>query len=316
MATPDLIRLDIVVDEEQYDTVAGLLVRNISYGWEEDSLPTGETRFRVHCDNAIVQENLLSALRAWLPGLDVEQTSIPRQDWTVAWREFFTPVRAGQFIVLPPWLFESTPLEGRKPIIIEPKSAFGTGHHNTTVLCLEAITELLASGRLKAGQRFFDVGTGSGILGIACCLNGLAGLGSDIDPVAVDNALENVVINKVADDFRIVPGSAEAGEGEQFDLVVANILAGPLRELAPAFPRWPRGPAGVRAAARTAARERGGWSCPARVRAWRPSLRRTSRPPEPTGARRAGRCASGGSSKARAPCATPDCNGFPIPKGW
>ena len=172
MATPDLIRLDIVVDEEQYDTVAGLLVRNISYGWEEDSLPTGETRFRVHCDNAIVQENLLSALRAWLPGLDVEQTSIPRQDWTVAWREFFTPVRAGQFIVLPPWLFESTPLEGRKPIIIEPKSAFGTGHHNTTVLCLEAITELLASGRLKAGQRFFDVGTGSGILGIACCPHG------------------------------------------------------------------------------------------------------------------------------------------------
>ena len=70
MSTPDLIRLDIVVDEEQYDTVAGLLVRNISYGWEEDSLPTGETRFRVHCDNAIVQENLLSALRAWLPGLD------------------------------------------------------------------------------------------------------------------------------------------------------------------------------------------------------------------------------------------------------
>ena len=175
MATPDLIRLDIVVDEEQYDTVAGLLVRNISYGWEEDSLPTGETRFRVHCDNAIVQENLLSALRAWLPGLDVEQTSIPRQDWTVAWREFFTPVRAGQFIVLPPWLLESTPPEGRKPIIIEPKSAFGTGHHNTTVLCLEAITELLASGRLKAGQRFFDVGTGSGILGIACCLNGLTG---------------------------------------------------------------------------------------------------------------------------------------------
>ena len=79
------------------------------------------------------------------------------------------------------------------------------------------------------------MGTGSGILGIACCLNGLTGLGSDIDPVAVDNALENVAINKVADGFRIVPGSAEAGEGERFDLVVANILAGPLRELAPAL---------------------------------------------------------------------------------
>ena len=48
MATPDLIRLDIVVDEEQYDTAAGLLVRNISYGWEEDNLPTGSPRIREH----------------------------------------------------------------------------------------------------------------------------------------------------------------------------------------------------------------------------------------------------------------------------
>lgn len=235
MSAPDLVRLDILADEEQYDTVTGLLVRIVSYGWEEDSLPTGETRFRVHCDNAIVRENLLSALRAWLPGLEVEESAVPRQDWTVAWREFFTPVRAGRFLVLPPWLVDSTPAEGRQAIVIEPKSAFGTGHHNTTVLCLEAITGLLDSGRLAAGQRFFDVGTGSGILGIACCLNGLSGLGSDIDPVAVDNALENVAINKVADAFRILPGSAEAGEGEAFDLVIANILAGPLRELAPAL---------------------------------------------------------------------------------
>ena len=93
----------------------------------------------------------------------------------------------------------------------------------------------MRSGRLPAGQRFCDVATRSATLAIARCLNALAGLGSDIDPVVVDNALENVVINKVADDFRIVPGSAEAGEGEQFDLVVANILAGPLRELAPAL---------------------------------------------------------------------------------
>lgn len=136
-------------------------------------------------------------------------------------------------MVLPPWLLDTTPLEGRKPIVIEPKSAFGTGHHNTTVLCLDAITQLTESGRLKPGMRFFDVGTGTGILGIACCFGGMTGLGSDIDPVAVDNALENVGINKVADAFRIVPGSAEAGAGERFDLVVANILAGPLRELAP-----------------------------------------------------------------------------------
>ena len=233
MAETDLVRLEIVVEDDEYDVVAGLLVRNISYGWEEESLPTGETLFRVHCDNAIVQERLVGALHAWVPGLRLEQTRVPRQDWTVAWREFFTPVKAGAFVVLPPWLLDTTPLEGRKPIVIEPKSAFGTGHHNTTVLCLDAITQLTESGRLKPGMRFFDVGTGTGILGIACCFGGMTGLGSDIDPVAVDNALENVGINKVADAFRIVPGSAEAGAGERFDLVVANILAGPLRELAP-----------------------------------------------------------------------------------
>ncbi len=117
-------------------------------------------------------------------GLDVEQTSIPRQDWTVAWREFFTPVRAGQFIVLPPWLFETTPLEGRKPIIIEPKSAFGTGHHNTDgAVASKRLPNSWPRAPSRPGSVFFDVGTGSGILGIACCLNGLAGLGSDIDPV-------------------------------------------------------------------------------------------------------------------------------------
>lgn len=232
-SSADLVRLDITVVETQVDTVTGVLVRLISYGWEEESLPTGETLFRVYCDNAIVLEGLTGALRAFAPEALLVQTTVARQDWTVAWRAFFTPVTAGAFLVLPPWLQESTPLEGHLPIIIEPKSAFGTGHHATTVLCLEAITKLHQEQRIKAGMTFFDVGTGSGILGIACSLLGLTGLGSDIDPVAVDNALENGVINKVDSRFIIAAGSAEAGEGRRFDLVLANILAGPLKELAP-----------------------------------------------------------------------------------
>lgn len=232
-SSADLVRLDITVEETQVDNVTGILVRTISYGWEEESLPTGETLFRIYCDNAIVLEQLTGTVRASVPEASLVQTSVPRQDWTVAWRAFFTPVTAGTFLVLPPWLQESTPLEGHLPIVIEPKSAFGTGHHNTTVLCLEAITKLHEAERIKAGMTFFDVGTGSGILGIACSLLGLSGLGSDIDPVAVDNALENVVINKVDNQFAISAGSAEAGEGQTFDLVLANILAGPLKELAP-----------------------------------------------------------------------------------
>ncbi len=229
----DLIRLEIVAEDARYDTIVGLLVRIVSYGWEEESLPAGETLFRVHCDNAAVYRQLVAAVQGRIPGVSLKQETVPAQDWAVAWREFFTPVNAGDFIVLPPWLLESTPLEGKKPIVIEPASAFGTGHHNTTVLCLDAISQLMASGRLRFGMRFFDVGTGTGILGIACCLGGMSGLGSDIDPVAVTNALENVRLNHVGSAFRIVQGSAGAGAGECFDAVVANILAEPLRELAP-----------------------------------------------------------------------------------
>lgn len=234
----DLVRLELFAEEGDVDNVTGILVRAVSYGWEEESLPTGETCFRVHCDNADIAERIDAELGARAPAVRVERSGVPRQDWTAAWREFFTPVPAGRFLVLPPWLADSTPLEGRIPIIIEPKSAFGTGHHNTTTLCLEAVGKLADPGAaarpLTPGMRFFDIGTGSGILGIACARLGLCGLGSDIDPVAVNNAQENAVINKVAETFAITPGSVEAGEGEQYDLVLANILAGPLKELAPA----------------------------------------------------------------------------------
>lgn len=235
----DLIRLDLFADEDHVDSVTGILVRNISYGWEEESLATGETCFRIHCDNAEIAERLDAELRARAPFVRVERATVPRQDWTAAWRDFFTPIKAGTFLVLPPWLVASTPAEGRKPIVIEPKSAFGTGHHNTTVLCLEAIAALADPGKttepLRQGMRFFDIGTGTGILGIACSLLGLSGVGSDIDPVAVENAGENTLINKVDQAFAVLPGSAEAAGEETFDVVLANILAGPLKELAPAI---------------------------------------------------------------------------------
>lgn len=235
-AQPDLIRMDIFVPEETLDAVTGILVRHIPYGWEEESLSTGETRFGVYCDNATVAERLDAELRSRTPEARVERLMVARQDWTAAWREFFTPVPAGPFLVLPPWLAEETPKEGRRPILIEPKSAFGTGHHNTTTLCLRAIGLLhdpdMTPRPLEAGMRFLDVGTGTGILGIACTLIGLSGIGSDIDPVAVDNALENSALNH-AEGFAVRTGSVEAGGQERFDLVLANILAGPLRDLAP-----------------------------------------------------------------------------------
>ena len=228
-----LIRYDITVQEEDAETLAGVLALSVPFGWEEQSLPTGETRARVHCGNREFMDSLAAEVRRMLPQAQLDESTVPEEDWNEAWREFFTPIACGQrFVVLPPWLRESTDMQGRIPIVIEPKSAFGTGHHATTALCLTVVSDLLDSGRIRPGMNFLDLGTGSGILALGCCLSGLTGTGTDIDPLAVENALENSVINKVQG-FEVLPGSVEAVAGRRFDVVLANILAQPLKDLAP-----------------------------------------------------------------------------------
>ncbi len=226
-----LSRLDIVVSEEDYPLAQALVAQHISFGWEEESLPSGETRIRVHCPQKTVLDDLAACLRGFLPQAELNCTEVAECDWVAAWKEFFTPVEAGDFLILPPWRAE----EGKDnafALFIEPKSAFGTGHHPTTTLCLEAISLLNRKGGLSAGKTFLDLGTGTGVLGIACAKLGMSGLGVDIDPVAVANAEENRVINNVQALFEVSAGSTDSVGKKKFDLVIANILAGPLKEMA------------------------------------------------------------------------------------
>lgn len=227
-------RLEIVVAESDYDCATGLLALEVPFGWEEQSLPTGETRFRVHCEQKDFLERLQQLLKQTVPAAESALSELEETDWLAAWRQFFTPVCCGNhFVVLPPWLADTQDFPGRTPILIEPKSAFGTGHHATTALCLRVVSDLLEAGRLQQGQHFLDLGTGSGVLGIGCCKFGLTGEGLDIDPLAVDNAVENRALNAIAPEhFTVAEGSIGAVTGKQFDLVLANILARPLTEMA------------------------------------------------------------------------------------
>ncbi len=228
-----LTRLEMNVKEEDVDMVIGLLFQMVSYGWEEESLPTGDTRFRIHSENTELIETICQNVRAKAPEVTMTTSTIANQEWTAAWREFFTPVPCGRFVVIPPWLEHESKLFAPKlPIIIEPRSAFGTGHHNTTVLCLEALSLFADEGLLLPTMNFLDVGTGSGVLGIGCALLGLNGLGVDIDPVAIDNACENAHINNVGQAFAVQAGSMELVQNMVFDVVVANILADPLKSMA------------------------------------------------------------------------------------
>jgi len=158
-----------------------------------------------------------------------EVAVVPDQDWGEAWKQGLEPLVIGRAFVRPSWIAAATP-PGMAEIVLDPGMAFGTGTHPTTSLCLAALSDLLAA---RPGARVLDVGTGSGLLAIAARKLGAGEVaGNDNDPIAVRVARENAALNGVELDLN------ERGVGEQrgpFDLVLANILANTLVELAPAL---------------------------------------------------------------------------------
>lgn len=229
-----LFRLEITAPESQYEYLTGWFSIEAPYGWEEESACTGETIFRFHAEKAEILDNLRAKTERMCPGLGYARGNVENADWRQAWREFFTPVEAGtRFVVLPPWL-ATRDYGQRLRIIIDPKSAFGTGHHASTVLCLRGLSQLLDEGLLHAGNDFLDLGCGSGVLGIGAAKNGLTGLCLDVDELAIDNTRENLALNGCRN-VEARQGSVEGVAGRHFDLVMANILARPLREMAVAI---------------------------------------------------------------------------------
>jgi len=158
------------------------------------------------------------------------------EDWANAWKAHYRVHRIGRRVtVRAPW-HEHTPDPDEVVVELDPGMAFGTGLHPSTRLCTLALEEELAA---RPGATVYDVGTGSGILAIAAIGLGAARVDAvDIEPVAVRATRENAARNNVADRVRVEQGSAGPGEpfaGQAYDLVLANIIARILIELAPAL---------------------------------------------------------------------------------
>lgn len=224
-------RLEIMADSEEADLLQGLFTLAVSAGWQEDARDNG-TLFTIHSDDKAFVEHVAREAAMLTPKATQDLSELDKTDWLQAWRQYFTPVPCGaRFVIMPPWLAHLEHSR-RKSIIVEPKSAFGTGHHASTRLCLSALSDLADQGRLNRKGWFLDLGCGTGVLGIGACKLGMDGTGLDIDPVAIANARENRELNG-ADRMELLKGNIDKVAQEKFDLIMANILAQPLIEMAP-----------------------------------------------------------------------------------
>ena len=208
-----------------------------------------QVRLYLEAECAVERLELLDRLLAELPKryphsefgeLTVTPENVPEEDWENSWKKNFQPLPVGQrLLVVPRWMSVED-REGRLPVILDLGLTFGTGAHDSTRMCMEALESLI-----RGGERVADLGSGSGILSISALrLGAESAVGIDVDPMAEDIARGNAALNGYSEPvFRACTGNviedreamerlAEGG----YDVVCANIVAGVLIALAPVVP--------------------------------------------------------------------------------
>lgn len=151
----------------------------------------------------------------------IEVNSLDQEDWENSWKQYFKPLHVTEKIVIKPQWEEYDKKPDELVIEIDPGMAFGTGSHETTSMCIQAL-----ENNIKDGDAVLDIGTGSGILSIASALLGAKrAIGVDLDPVAVEVARENVILNNVGDSVEIFTGDLVSAVEGKYEIVVANIIA-------------------------------------------------------------------------------------------
>jgi len=169
-------------------------------------------------------EEALDALRHKYPPygtLQIETGTTPDEDWAESWKKYYHPIRAGKHLIIKPSWETVDALPGDHIIELDPGMAFGSGYHDTTVLCLNLLEKYT-----KPDMQVIDVGTGSGILAIGAALCGAKEvLAIDIDPSAVQVARQNVSHHDLDAVIRVQEGNLLEQVEESCDLCVTNIIA-------------------------------------------------------------------------------------------
>jgi ribosomal protein L11 methyltransferase len=222
-------KLSLRVSEEAKSLISDFLLGLDAMGVAEDIIEGEGFEVSAYFLKEIDLNPVIVSLRNYLFFLEqnlpefssgsIKVEEIDRSSWEV-WRNELKTVRASRRVVIrPPWE-EYLQKDGEIVIEINPSMAFGTGHHETTRLCIQALEEILENNNVK---NVLDVGCGSGILAISAIKLGVdKAVGLDIDPVAVREAKNNLVRNTVSEKVKLLCGYIDSVR-EKFDLVLANI---------------------------------------------------------------------------------------------
>ena len=217
------------------DDIKGILDREPSIStYFEDTPENREKIQELKIAVMMLKSKELEGLYGWdvdFGRLYAEDIIVDDEDWKDKWKENFKPTRVTDKLVIKPTWEQYEASEGEVVLQLDPGMAFGTGTHETTSLCLKLIEKYL--GEKPQDKKVLDVGCGSGILSIAAALLGCSeALGIDIDEDAVQVADENVELNGVSHKVKIQPGDLIKGIDFKGDIIVANLMADLVAELA------------------------------------------------------------------------------------
>jgi len=171
---------------------------------------------------AFIRERLLSEFISF----ELKEGTVDETDWAENWKRYYRPQKIGRRLVICPSWEEYVIREGEVVVTLDPGMSFGTGDHESTRLCLEFLEEMQLDG-----CALLDIGTGSGILGVAALKLGAASVTAvDVDPFAAKRAKENAALNGVEDRFEVIDGDANEQKtsrlmGGDFDIITANVVA-------------------------------------------------------------------------------------------
>jgi ribosomal protein L11 methyltransferase len=185
--------------------------------------PPTPLHWNVCFNEAADRDQAADAIHAALPALAIERVDLPDADWAARSQASLKAVRAGNFIIAPPWDLPPADVDATV-IVIEPSMGFGTGHHATTRMCLRLLSEIDV-----IDQIVLDLGTGSGVLSMAAALMGARSVvGIDIDQDAIDSAETSANLNTLPDTITFQVLDFRHDPPQPADIVLANLTGGML----------------------------------------------------------------------------------------